>query len=117
MTFRDWLDKQTVKRSNRLKGSSGVKNELGSFIKNQLFEELNLNDGMSLSVQASSNHMCCPRETIRNNYKYEEVEVYSHGVYINELVNYASETRFTYGYVPVEIMEELVEKHGGIKEG
>ena len=48
--------------------------------------------------------------------EYEEVEVYSHGVYVHELVHYASETMFTYGYVPVEVMEELVEKHGGIKE-
>lgn len=110
MTFRDWIDKQTVKRCDKLK------NEIRYITNNHLFEELELNDGMGLSVQASSIHMCYPRETIRDDSKYEAVEVYSHGIYVNELVNYASETRFTYGYVPVEIMEELVEKHGGIKE-
>ena len=84
--------------------------------KNYLFEELELKDGLSLSVQASDNHMCYPRETIKDDSEYEEVEIYSHGVYVHELVHYASETMFTYGYVPVEVMEELVEKHGGIKE-
>lgn len=60
--------------------------------------------------------MCSPRETIKDDSEYEEVEIYSHGVYVHDLINYTSETGFTYGYVPVEVMEELVEKHGGIKE-
>ena len=109
MTFREWLNKQTVERYNR------VKNGISLVTKNYLFEELELNDDLSLSVQASDSHMCSPRETIKDNSEYEEVEVYSHGVYVNELIHFASETMFTYGYVPVELMEELVEKHGGIK--
>lgn len=109
MTFRDWLNKQTVDRCNR------VKNGISLITKNYLFEELELNDGLSLSVQASDGHMCSPKETIKDNSEYEEVEVYSHGVYVNELIHFASETMFTYGYVPVELMEELIEKHGGIK--
>ena len=109
MTFREWLNKQTVERYNR------VKNGISLVTKNYLFEELELNDGLSLSVQASDSHMCSPRETIEDNSEYEEVEVYSHGVYVNELIHFASEAMFTYGYVPVELMEELVEKHGGIK--
>ena len=84
--------------------------------KNYLFEELKLKDGLSLSVQASDSHMCSPRETIRDNSEYEEVEVYSHGVYVNELSRFCSESEFVYEYVPVELMEKLVEKHGGIKE-
>lgn len=110
MTFRDWLNKQTVDRRGR------VKNGISLVTKNYLFEELKLKDGLSLSVQASDSHMCSPRETIRDNSEYEEVEVYSHGVYVNELIHFASESEFTYGYVPVELMEELVEKHGGIEE-
>lgn len=109
MTFREWLNKQTVERYNR------VKNGISLVTKNYLFEELELNDDLSLSVQASDSHMCSPRETIKDNSEYEEVEVYSHGIYVNELIHFASETMFTYGYVPVELMEELVEKHGGIK--
>ena len=109
MTFREWLNKQTVERYNR------VKNGISLVTKNYLFEELELNDSLSLSVQASDSHMCSPRETIKDKSEYEEVEVYSHGVYVNELIHFASETMFTYGYVPVELMEELVEKHGGIK--
>ena len=109
MTFREWLNKQTVDRCDR------VKNGISLVTKNYLFEELELNDSLSLSVQASDSHMCSPRETIKDKSEYEEVEVYSHGVYVNELIHFASETMFTYGYVPVELMEELVEKHGGIK--
>ena len=109
MTFRDWLNKQTVDRCNR------VKNGISLITKNYLFDELELNDGLSLSVQASDGHMCSPRETIKDGSEYEEVEVYSHGIYVNELIHFCSETEFTYGYVPVELMEELVEKHGGIK--
>lgn len=110
MTFRDWLNKQTTERCDR------IKNGISLLTKNYLFEELELKDGLSLSVQASDSHMCYPRETIKDDSEYEEVEVYSHGVYVHELVHYTSETMFTYEYVPVEIMEELVEKHGGIKE-
>lgn len=109
MTFRDWINKQTVDRYNR------VKNGISLVTKNYLFEELELNDGLSLSVQASDGHMCYPREAIKDKSEYKEVEVYSHGVYVNELIHFCSETEFTYGYVPVELMEELVEKHGGIK--
>ena len=109
MTFREWLNKQTVERYDR------VKNGISLATKNYLFEELKLTDGLSLSVQASDCHMCSPRETIKDNSEYEEVEVYSHGIYVNELIHFASETMFTYEYVPVELMEELVEKHGGIK--
>lgn len=110
MTFKDWLNKQTTERCDR------IKNGISLLTKNYLFEELELKDGLSSSVQASDSHMCSPRETIKDESEYEEVEVYSHGVYVHELINYASETMFTYGYVPVEVMEELVEKHGGIKE-
>lgn len=108
MTFREWLNKQTVDRCDR------VKNGISLNTKNYLFEELKLKDGLSLSVQASDGHMCSPRGTIMNNSEYEEVEVYSHGVYVNELLHFCSESEFVYGYVPVELMEELVEKHGGI---
>lgn len=110
MTFRDWLNKQAIERYNR------IKNGISLLTKNYLFEELELNDGLSLSVQASDNHMCSPRETIKDDSEYEEVEVYSHGEYVFELTKYATESEFTYGYVPVEVMEELIAKHGGIKE-
>ena len=109
MIFRDWPNKQTVDRCDR------IKNGISLDTKNYLFEELKLNDGLRLSVQASDGHMCSPRKTIKNGSEYEEVEVYSHGVYVNELSHFASESEFVYGYVPVELMEELVEKHGGIK--
>ena len=49
------------------------------------------NDGYSISVQASSFHYCRPRE------------------------DDSDYTKTVYGYVPIEIIEELINKHGGIK--
>lgn len=107
MLFKDWLVKECNNRKNKAEILNG---------KMTLFSELVCNDGLSLLVQASRCHMCSPRETLEDGSEYEEVEVYSHGEYILDLTRYATESDFTYGYVPVKIMEELIEKHGGIKE-
>ena len=82
--------------------------------KNYIFSKLKLSDGLHLSVQALRDHMWSSRETIDNGSEYNEVDVYSHGKYIDKLARYSLETRFTYGYAHVEVMEELIEKHGGI---
>ena len=75
-------------------------------------------DGYSVSVQASGFHYCQPR--VDGADKYESVEL---GFPNREdpLINdYAEDdgdlTRTVYGYVPVEVVNELIEKHGGIVE-
>lgn len=75
-------------------------------------------DGYSVSVQASRFNYCEPR--VDGADKYESVEL---GFPNREdpLINdYAEDdgdlTRTVYGYVPVEVVNELIEKHGGIVE-
>lgn len=75
-------------------------------------------DGYSVSVQASRFHCCEPR--VDGADKYESVEL---GFPNREdpLINaYAEEdgyyTDTVYIYVPVEVVNELIEKHGGIVE-
>ena len=101
-------------------------------------------DGYSLSVQASENHYCQPRYTqwqnedgwqvINGNYwlssdaprtfetdhftPYESVEL-GFPSEPDELINDFAEgeeyTNTVYGHVPVDIVEKLIEKHGGFK--
>lgn len=74
------------------------------------------NDGYSVSVQASEFHYCSPR--LNGNQDYESVEL-GFPSSEDELINeYAEEignyTDTVYGYVPIEVVEKLIEKHGGI---
>lgn len=73
------------------------------------------NDGYNVSIQASEYHYCTPRLT--QDY-YREVEL-GFPSKEDELINIYAETDFdytktVYGYVPIGIVEELIEKHGGI---
>lgn len=73
-------------------------------------------DGFEISVQASRYHYCSPR--INGAYEYDTVEL----GFPNEedilIIDYAEDpvhpTKTVYGFVPIEIVNKLVEKHGGI---
>ena len=73
-------------------------------------------DGFSVSVQASSTHYCTPRINIAD--EYETVELGFPSAEDSLIMDYAEEydrpTDTVYGYVPVHIVCELIEKHGGI---
>ena len=73
-------------------------------------------DGFSVSVQASKTHYCTPR--IDGAETYETVELGFPSVEDSLIIDYAEDldrpTDTVYGYVPVHIVCELVEKHGGI---
>lgn len=75
-------------------------------------------DGYSISVQASRYHYCSPR--INGASEYYEVELgypSMEDCLINEYAEDWTEPMDTvYGYVPVRIVNELIEKHGGIDE-
>lgn len=74
------------------------------------------NDGFSISVQASKFHYCSPRLDGAQDYEAVELGYPSNE---DELINdYAEDDDYTetvYGYVPIEVVEKLIEKHGGIK--
>ena len=74
-------------------------------------------DGFSVSVQASQYHYCRPR--IDSAEKYEEVELGYPSAADDLITDYAEDNTYTdtvYGYVPVEIVDKLIEKHGGIAD-
>ena len=78
-------------------------------------------DGFSMSVQADSSMYCSPREDGIDT-KYIEVEVgypSEEDVLLNEYVegNNKSYTTSVYSWVPVEVVKEVIDKHGGMIGG
>lgn len=75
-------------------------------------------DGLRMPVQASENHYCGPCESGLN--AYYEVEVGFPSERVEELMPYAEDpddpTGTVYGYVPVDVVNMIIEQHGGIKE-
>lgn len=72
-------------------------------------------DGFSVSVQASQYHYCRPR--IDSAETYEKVELGYPSAADDLITDYAEDVSYTdtvYGYVPVEIVDRLIKKHGGI---
>lgn len=73
----------------------------------EVTKRIECNDGFSISVQANNFAYCMPRED--KAWPYSEVddliEIYGeeHGT-----------TETIYPYVPIDIVNELIEKHGGI---
>ena len=74
-------------------------------------------DGFEMSVQAGQSHYCEPKDVADH---YEEAEV---GYPSNEehlLARYAEDGEnlcdTVYGYVPCSIIDQVIEKHGGIDE-
>jgi len=72
-------------------------------------------DGLEMSVQAGSSHYCAPRS---NDGPWSKVEVGYPSEIVEELLDYAenpqSPTETVYGYVPVDLVEEIVNRHGGV---
>lgn len=75
-------------------------------------------DGFGISIQASDGHYCTPR--VNGDVIYEEVELGFPNMEDELIAEYAEDpydlTGTVYGYVPVEIVNQLIEKHGGIVE-
>lgn len=73
-------------------------------------------DGFTISVQASEGHYCSPR--IDGADQYENVELGFPNMEEPLIADYAEDpddlTLTVYGYVPIEVVNKLIEKHGGI---
>ncbi len=77
------------------------------------------NDGFSFSVQASEGHYCSPRYMIEEG--YYEAEIGFPSIEEPLIFQYAENkndgyTQTVYGWVPTSIIDEVIEKHGGIDE-
>lgn len=77
-------------------------------------------DGFTISIQASDYHYCTPRETFRprDGKTYSSVELGFPSMEDDLITYYAEDdddyTKTVYGWVPISIVEQLIEKHGGI---
>lgn len=74
-------------------------------------------DGFSLSVQANYGAYCEPRQNIG---PWTTVEVGFPSERPDAIMGYCENpddpTETVYGYVPVEMVDALIDSHGGIKE-
>ena len=74
-------------------------------------------DGFSLSVQANRRAYCVPRDS---DGPWEKVEVGFPSDTPELILEYAEEeddpTGTVYGYVPIGLVEQLIELHGGMEE-
>lgn len=72
-------------------------------------------DGYTVSVQAGEYHYCSPRADADH---FDKVELGYPSEEDSELIDYAEDTTMlydtVYGYVPVELVDEVLVKHGGI---
>ena len=75
------------------------------------------NDGFEMSVQAGQSLYSEPRDVADS---YEEAEVGFPSTEESLLTSYAEDEEnlcgTVYGYVPCSIIDEVIEKHGGIDE-
>jgi len=82
----------------------------------QITKKAKCADGFTMSVQVSSGHYCSPR--IDDAKTYESVEVGYPSTAEELLMPYADEsdrpTDTIYPYVPVEVVDAVIEKHGGL---
>ena len=96
--------------------------DINTFLKAAKIDNLNIcrpyiicEDGFYVSVQASEYHYCFPR--VNNAETYEAVEL-GYASELDDLIADYGEDRGTpntvFGYVPVETVNLLLEKHGGI---
>jgi len=75
------------------------------------------NDGFKMSVQGSSGHYCSPRELSTDYYEMEvgypsEIEP----LLLPYAENKITPTETVYGWVPCNIIDEVIVKHGGINQ-
>lgn len=75
-------------------------------------------DGFSISVQASKYHYCSPREMLESlNYTAFECGFPNRREILLKpfAEDWSQPTKTVYGYVPVEVLDEIIVKHGGLK--
>ena len=81
-----------------------------------LAKRITCQDDFSLSVQANQGAYCSPRKNIGPWY---EVEVGFPSAEPELIMSFAEQaeqpTKTVYGYVPIELVEQLIDLHGGIK--
>lgn len=106
------MDLNAYLMSQRDENDDDVRNDVGF----PLAKRIECEDGFSLSVQATHGAYCSPRTNIG---PWSEVEVGFPSATPTEIMSYAetpeTPTKTVYGYVPIRMVEALIEAHGGMK--
>lgn len=99
--------------------------KIGEFIKKTFVEgedyqvrsRIICKDGFSMSVQASYGHYCQPRINTTEYFEFEiGFPIEEESLILMYAENQDEPTNTVYGYVPEDIVNEVLEKHGGIDE-
>lgn len=81
----------------------------------RLFRQMELADGTKMSVQANCEKYSSPRDSEG---PYDSVEIGYPSEKIDELMPYCDDpeypTKTVYGYVPVSVVNAIIEERGGI---
>ena len=90
-----------------------------SKFRDRLNQQVVCADGFSMSVQANDSAYCSPRTS--NAKSYEEVEVGFPSSVEPLLMDWCEDpndpTGTVYGYVPAQVVVNVIVKHGGMVEG
>ena len=109
MNITQWLEKTQPK----------VKTYSTDYSCQDLRQHLVCKDGFKMSVQASETHYCTPRHNGLGG-NYSAVEIGFPNRKEPRLMEWAEDrkkpTKTVYGYVPVGVVDEIIQAHGGIKE-
>ena len=118
MTVNEYINKfQATKRDSNAAAAVGQPDfVLGILNEHIVIPPLECTDGFHISVQASSGHYCEPRNSQG---PWTAVECGFPSADVPELAEYKDgnnvDTESVFAYVPVEIVEAVVAKHGGMK--
>lgn len=80
-----------------------------------IFPPVICKDGYFMSVQAGMFMNSSPEEDLED-FGYDCVEVYSSEEDTTELQWFANSSKDTFGYVPTEVVDKIINKHGGLDE-
>ena len=85
----------------------------------RIFKRIELADGTTLSIQANEYAYCTPRKTFDSASYYHQFEIGFPSRAIPEIMEYAESpenpTDTVYGYVPYELIQDFINKAGGVK--
>lgn len=98
---------------------SGRSERIGSsdFLVDYCVPRIHCNDGFVMSVQASKTHYCTPRDNY-GPWTHFEIGFPSHEepLIMGHVEDPSAPTETVYGYVPVGVILDVIEKHGGIDD-
>lgn len=108
----DWVNQH-------LKATRKMETTTGGYTFQRIREKAKCVSGLEISIQASDGHYCTPRVTDAP--LYTHVEVGFPPYRIAQLMAFAEDrekpTETVYGWVPIHIMNDIIDAHGGLIDG